>query len=141
MSDARFLGLIAEVAYERGVRVSKLIAAINLEDVMRRGVKEAKKVTGIKDRVPLLQAAGLYPAPAGVVINNSPTAIAQARNALAAVIDTSDNLDEFERDTIESTSFLRSMGDVEDAERKRVESPSNFIDVTTSKVVEQEPAL
>jgi len=132
MRAGRFLGLIADIAYEKGVRVSRLIAAINLQEVMERGVKEAKKATGIKDRLPLLQAAGLYPAPAGVVINNSPTAIAQARSAMNAAIDTADGLDEFERDTLESTSFLRGI-DGQTGEQKKIESPSNFVDVQAEK--------
>ena len=129
ITPSHMLGLIAEACHIMKVNVSKLIAALNMDEVMERAVKEAKKSTGFKDRERLLQHAGLYPTPAGVTINNSPTAIAAARSAMSSAAEITDGLDEFERDTMESTSFLRGL-DNADAEQKRVESPSNFVNAT-----------
>lgn len=138
MTESHMLGIITEACHSMKVSVAKLIAALNMDEVMERAVKEAKKSTGFKDRERLLQSVGLYPTPAGVTINNSPTAIAAARAAMTTAIESTDGLDEFERDTMDSTSFLREVDNA--AEQKRIESPSNFVNVTTVAKETAEPA-
>lgn len=139
ITESHMLGIITEACHAMKVNVAKLIAALNMDEVMERAVKEARKPTGFKDRERLLQSVGLYPTPAGVTINNSPTAIAAARAAASGAIESADGLDEFERDTMDSTSFLRGVDNA--AEQKRIESPANFVNVTVAKeTVETEPA-
>lgn len=139
MTPSHMLGLITEACHAMKVNVAKLIAALNMDEVMERAVKEAKKPTGFKDRERLLQSAGLYPTPAGVTINNSPTAIAAARAAASAAAESTNGLGEFERDTVESTSFLRGIENAA-AEQRRIESPSNFVTTTVVKESEEAPA-
>jgi len=120
ITESHFLGVVCESCHIMKVNVAKMLTALALDDVMKAGIRAAKKPSGFKDRQAILQNAGLYPSPPGVVINNSPTAIAAANNALEAV----DGLDDFERDTMDSTSFLRSLEN-----SKRLNSPANFVDV------------
>jgi len=130
MSPSHMLGLITEAAHLQGVNVSKLIKAINLGEVMQAGVKEALKPSGFKDREKILQSAGLYPAPAGT--NISVTSTAQAGAQLKQSLAAADGLDEFERDTLESTEFLRGI-------EGPLTSPAQFAAVLPVKPVPAEP--
>jgi len=140
ITHKHMLGLVAEAAFDMKVTVSRLISTLNLDEIMERAVKEAKKAAGFKDREKILQNAGLYPAPAGVTIYNNPTALASAKMAVANGIEAADGLDDFERDTLDSTSFLRGIDNANE-DQKRLESPSKFVDATvvTSEKVEAEP--
>jgi hypothetical protein len=123
------LGLVTEAAFKMRVTVSRLVGALGLDEIMERAVKEAKKSTGFKDRERILQNAGLYPAPSGVTIFNNPTALASARTAMATGIEAAEGLDDFERDTLDSTSFLRGIDNANE-DQKRLESPSKFVEAT-----------
>jgi hypothetical protein len=131
MTPSHMLGVIIEAAHLQTVNVAKLVKAIKLGEVMERGVKEALKPAGFKDRERILQSAGLYPAPAGTTITVEATAQAgaQVSQSLAAV----DGLDEFERDTLDATEFLRSVDQPEEA-TKVLESPASFTDSTAKFV-------
>jgi hypothetical protein len=134
MTPSHMLGVITEAAHLQTVNVAKLVKAIKLGEVMERGVKEALKPAGFKDRERILQSAGLYPAPAGTTINVEANAQAGAKvtQSLAAA----DGLDEFERDTLDATTFLRSV-DQPKEETKALESPAQFVDATFSSEHEE----
>lgn len=134
MTPSRMLGIVVEAAHEMTVNTSKLVAALSMDSIMERAVKEARKPSGFKDRERILQSAGLYPAPSGVTINNSPMAIAQARADMATSIGALDGLDDFERDTMDSTSFLRNLDG--QADPKSLESPAAFVQTIPAEVVE-----
>jgi len=123
MTPSHMLGLIVEAAHLQTYNLSKLITAIRLGEVMDAGVKEAVKASGYKDREKILQHAGLYPAPPGTVI--SVQANAQAGAKLQQSLEASEGLDEFERDTLESTEFLRGLD--QPIEHAPLESPAGFV--------------
>jgi hypothetical protein len=129
MTPSHMLGVITEAAHLQTVNVAKLVKAIKLGEVMERGVEEALKPAGFKDRERILQSAGLYPAPAGTTINVA--SIAQAGAQLKQALETSEGLDEFERDTLDATEFLRSVSQPSE-ETKKLESPSEFVDAAFS---------
>jgi len=122
ITESHFLGVVCEACHVMKVNVAKMLRALNLDEVMEAGIRAAKKPSGFKDRQAILQSAGLYPAATGTIINNSPIAIAHANQA----VETIEGLDGFERDTMDSTSFLRGL----ESGGKRLESPANFVDVT-----------
>jgi hypothetical protein len=121
MTPGHMVGVIAEAAYDNSIHVARLIEALNLEDIMNRAVKEAKKPDGYKDREKILQSAGLYPTPSGATFINNPTAIAGA-SLRAAIPGDADGLTGIEEDTIEFTTLVRGGGE------ERVLSPSRMID-------------
>jgi hypothetical protein len=126
MSPSHMFGLIAEAAHLQGFNVAKLVKAMAIGEIMERGVREALKPSGFQDRKAILQSAGLYPAPPGT--NISVEANAQAGTKLDQNLEAASNIDEFERDTLESTEFLRGVG--QHAEPKSLESPASFIQST-----------
>jgi hypothetical protein len=134
MTPSRMLGIVVEAAHSMKVTTSKLIHALNLDDVMRRAVKEAKTKGGFKDRERVLAAAGLYPSTSQAIsIYNNPTATAQAAAGIQAGVHAAEGLDEFERDTIDSTSFLREFDT--DPARGQIESPAAFVQTITAEAV------
>jgi hypothetical protein len=139
MTPSHMVGLVAEAAHLTKVNIARLIKAIRLDEVAERGVKEALKSSGFKDREAILASAGIYPARAGSInIYNNPTAAAQAGVELNKALGESDAMDEFERDTLDSTAFLRSVDG--QPEPQRLESPASFVDATATVVPEAETA-
>lgn len=121
MTMGHMIGVIAEAAYDNSVAVSRLIEALNLEEIMDRAVKEAKKPDGFKDREKILQSAGLYPTPSGATFINQNNSVTSA-SLRSGPVSATDGLESMEDDTIEFTTLVRG-----GAERK-IESPSKLIE-------------
>lgn len=137
MTPSHMLGIIVEAAHSMKVTTSKLIHALGLDDVMKRAVREAKTKGGFKDRERVLAAAGLFPSTStAIAIYNNPTATAQAAAGIQSGISATEGLDEFERDTIDSTSFLREFG-APDNPRAAIQSPSAFVDIIPIQVAKE----
>jgi len=131
MTSAHMVAVIVEAAINMGVVVSRLVQAVSLSDIAKRGIKEAKKPLGFKDRERILQQHGVYPAPPGSNVYVNATAAANAGAKVKQSLAATDGLDEFERDTLDATEFLRSVDQPEE-ETKALGSPANFVDATFS---------
>lgn len=128
MSMGDFIAVVAKSAFDTGVSVSKLIEALNLEDIMERAVKQAKKPDGFKDRERILQGAGLYPTTGGATFINSNVNAVDARQTLN-VEDGNEDLGSMEADTIEFTTLVRRPEG-----QQKVESPSKLIEAVVERV-------
>jgi hypothetical protein len=111
ITPSELLGEVVKSAFQFGQDVSSLMAATCLPDVVDASIKFAKRESGIKDRIALMQHANFVPIPqkSGIPsIINKVYAVAQAKAEGGNSASSSGGMPTFEDDSIEMSKIVRS---------------------------------